>query len=70
MICSPAEDFALLHSARTQARDGFNKNRSLAASGDEARNAVAHADGIAQILRHNIVQGEQRQAHDTMSMST
>jgi hypothetical protein len=60
----------VLLSARTQARDGFNKNRSLESSSKEATEAVAHAEGVAQVLRHNIVQGKQEEGEDVLSMSS
>lgn len=68
MLKTYAEDLALLNSARVQARKGFDKHRSLDASSAEARDAVAHAEGIAQILRHNVVQGEQQQGNGVLSM--
>ncbi|RMZ74880.1 hypothetical protein DV737_g5649, partial [Chaetothyriales sp. CBS 132003] len=50
-------DLPLLHAARTQARAGFEKQSALDPSSKEATDAVLHAEGVAQVLRHNIVQG-------------
>jgi len=52
-------DTHLLHAARIQARDGFNKHRSLEASSKEAADSITHAEGVADVLKHNIVQGKQ-----------
>lgn len=54
-----AGDTPLLHSARQQARQGFEKGRSLEPESTEAAKAVEHALGVSQILLHNIVQGRQ-----------
>ena len=61
-------DFHLLHAARLQARAGFDKASSLDPSSGEAGKAIAHAEGVAQILRQNIVQGVQNEGEETMSM--
>ena len=58
------EDFNLLHAARSQARVGFDKQSSLEPSSEEATKAIAHAEGVAQVLRHNIVQGVQGAGDD------
>jgi complex III assembly factor LYRM7 len=52
-------DHHLLHAARTQARAGFDKQTWLDSSSKDVTDAIAHAEGVAQILRHNIVQGVQ-----------
>lgn len=52
-------DLPLLHSARHQARQGFDKGRSLQPESSEATEAVKHAIGVSQVLLHNIVQGRQ-----------
>lgn len=62
-------DTPLLHAARTQARDGFNKHRSLDASSKEATDGIKHAEGVAEVLKHNIVQGKQVEGSDKLSMS-
>ena len=64
------DDFTLLTSARVQARERFNKNRTLECSSKEAVEAVKHAEDVAQILRHNIVQGEQQAGKDVLSTAT
>ena len=53
-----------------QAREGFDKKRSLDSSSREATDALAHVEGVAQVLRHNIVQGEQKGGSDVLSMAT
>ena len=58
------EDYNLLHAARTQARAGFDKQSSLDPSSEEATKAITHADGVAQVLRHNIVQGSKAADED------
>lgn len=52
-------DLPLLHSARHQARQGFEKGRSLEPDSSEAATAVEHAKGVSEVLLHNIVQGRQ-----------
>lgn len=58
----------LLHSARTQARTGFNKLSSLEPGSEEATKQIAHAEGVAQVLRQNVVQGERQGDSDLLSM--
>lgn len=60
-------DFTLLTSARLQARERFTENRALKSSSREATEALKHAEDVAQILRHNIVQGEQQEGKDVLS---
>ena len=62
-------DYALLSSARVQAREEFDKNRYLEDSSKEATEAVKHAESVALVLRHNIVQGEQQKGKDVLSMA-
>jgi complex III assembly factor LYRM7 len=62
-------DTTLLHAARTQARTGFNNNSALDASSTEASAAIEHAEGVAEVLRHNVVQGVQGEGGN-ISMST
>ncbi len=42
----------------------------MESSSKEATEAVKHAEDVAQILRHNIVQGEQQEGEDVLSMAT
>jgi hypothetical protein len=63
-----AGDIALLHAARSQAREGFNNSRSLEAGSDEAVKSIGHAEGVAQILRHNIVQGRRVEGKEALRM--
>ena len=49
----------MLHASRHQARTGFDKGKSLEPASKEANEAVAHAEGVAEILLKNIVQGQQ-----------
>ena len=58
------EDFDLLHAARSQARTGFEQQSSLDPSSQEATKAIKHAEGVAQVLRHNVVQGVQAAGED------
>ncbi|THX12788.1 hypothetical protein D6D13_03984 [Aureobasidium pullulans] len=50
-------DQSTLYNSRRFARDSFNKNRGVKAGSIEAEKAVEHAQGVAQILRENVVQG-------------
>ncbi|RMZ80969.1 hypothetical protein DV738_g2341, partial [Chaetothyriales sp. CBS 135597] len=61
-------DLPLLHAARTQARAGFETQRRLDPSSKEATEAVSHAEGVAQVLRHNIVQGAPTGDGNTMRL--
>jgi hypothetical protein len=62
-------DHQLLHAARTQARQGFDNNSSLEPSSKEATDAVKHAEGVAEILKHNIVQGKRGDDPNVLSKS-
>ena len=62
-------DHQLLHSARTSARAGFDKQTSLDSTSKEATDAIAHAEGVAEVLKHNVVQGVQTADGTTMSMT-
>lgn len=42
--------------ARSAAREGFETNRSLPAPA--AAESIEHAEGVAKILRENLVQGQ------------
>jgi len=61
-------DTHLLHAARIQAREGFNKSRSLNASSDEAVKGIEHAEGVAEVLRHNIVQGKKIEGKEALQL--
>lgn len=60
-------DYTLLHAARTQARTGFDSLSSLDPSSEEAQKQIQHAEGVATILRHNLVQGQQVEGSDAIS---
>lgn len=51
-------DGPLLHAAQRQARDAFQSNASLLPTDPIAIKAVEHAEGVAKILRENVVQGK------------
>jgi complex III assembly factor LYRM7 len=63
-------DYPLLHAARTQARAGFDSLSSLDPSSEEASKGIAHAEGVAEVLRHNVVQGERQGDSDVLSRMT
>ncbi|KAF2769656.1 hypothetical protein EJ03DRAFT_271894 [Teratosphaeria nubilosa] len=50
-------DTPTLKASRSLARESFAKNRRLEVGGIEAAKAIEHAQGVAQILRENVVQG-------------
>jgi complex III assembly factor LYRM7 len=50
-------DIQLLHASRSQARQGFQDNISLEPSSTEASEKIQHAEGVAEVLRQNVVQG-------------
>ena len=60
-------DEHLMHAARAQARVGFEKLSTADSSSKEVTDAIAHAKGVAEVLRHNIVQGVQAADGQTMS---
>ncbi|KEF52578.1 uncharacterized protein A1O9_11421 [Exophiala aquamarina CBS 119918] len=62
-------DFPLLHAARTQARAGFDSLSSLDPASEEASKGIAHAEGVAQVLRHNVVQGERQGDSDILKLN-
>ncbi|EXJ67239.1 uncharacterized protein A1O5_09886 [Cladophialophora psammophila CBS 110553] len=62
-------DYHLLHAARTQARTGFDTLRSLDPDSEEAIKGIAHAEGVASILRHNVVQGKQVEGSDVIRLT-
>ncbi|RVX75465.1 Mitochondrial zinc maintenance protein 1, mitochondrial [Exophiala mesophila] len=64
-----AGDFPLLHAARSQARAGFQNLSSLDPSSDEAVKAIAHAEGVVDVLRHNVVQGKQVEGSDVLKLN-
>jgi len=51
-------DASLLHAAQRQARDAFRSNAALQADDPAIAKAIEHAEGVAKILRENIVQGK------------
>jgi len=53
------EDVPTLCASRQLARQNFNTNRKLDIGGVEAAQAIEHAQGVAQILKENVVQGKQ-----------
>jgi complex III assembly factor LYRM7 len=59
-------DYHLLHAARQQAREGFNNLRSAKATSDEATKGIAHAEEVAKLLRHNIVQGQKVEGKEAL----
>ncbi|ETI29337.1 hypothetical protein G647_01790, partial [Cladophialophora carrionii CBS 160.54] len=63
------EDYYLLHAARTQARTGFDNLRSLDADSEEAIKGIQHAEGVASVLRHNIVQGKRVEGSDVIKLN-
>ncbi|EHY58344.1 Mitochondrial zinc maintenance protein 1, mitochondrial [Exophiala dermatitidis] len=62
-------DDHLLHAARTQARIGFEASSSLDPSSEEAVKGIEHAEGVASILRHNIVQGKHEDGSDVIRLN-
>lgn len=62
-------DIQLLHAARTQARAGFDGLNSLDPQSDEAEKGIQHAEGVASILRHNIVQGQQVEGTNSIKLN-
>lgn len=53
--------------ARHKARLDFRRNRSLEAAA--ATIAIEHAEGVAQTLRENVVQGQLQGAADTYKLN-
>jgi len=51
-------DLPLLHAARQEARNGFQKNSAILVEDPALASAIAHAEEVAQILRQNVVQGK------------
>ena len=51
-------DARLLDSARQEARKGFENSHVWSADSKEAIAGIAHAEEVARMLRHNIVQGQ------------
>ncbi|EXJ95619.1 hypothetical protein A1O1_00741 [Capronia coronata CBS 617.96] len=62
-------DDHLLHAARIQARSGFEKLSSIDPSSEEAQKGIEHAEGVASILRHNIVQGKHVEGSDVLRLN-
>ena len=61
-------DHHLLHAARTQARSGFDNLSSLDPESEQAIKEIKHAEGVAEVLRHNIVQGQKVGDSDVLRM--
>lgn len=59
-------DFHLLHAARIQARNGFDNLSSLDPSSEGALKGIEHAESVATILRHNVVQGKRVEGSDVL----
>ncbi|RMY88343.1 hypothetical protein D0861_04876 [Hortaea werneckii] len=53
-----AGDNDTLVASRKLAHESFAKNRRLEVGGIEAGQGIEHAQGVAQILRENVVQGK------------
>jgi complex III assembly factor LYRM7 len=49
-----------------QAREGFNNLRSAKATSDEATKGITHAEEVAKLLRHNIVQAQKVEGKDAL----
>lgn len=60
-------DIQLLQASRSQVRQGFEDKRSLETSSAETGEAIQHAEGVAEILRANIVQGRKDDGKDSYS---
>ncbi|KAI9833715.1 MAG: Mitochondrial zinc maintenance protein 1, mitochondrial [Phylliscum demangeonii] len=54
-------DQRVLSAARHEARARFETGRSLSSDSDEAKHHIGHAEEVARILTHNLVQGRQAQ---------
>lgn len=57
----------MLLAARTEARSKFEQSRTISSASEDAVKAIEHAEGVAQILRQNIVQGAQEEGPDRFS---
>ncbi|KAI2605455.1 uncharacterized protein GGS25DRAFT_524971 [Hypoxylon fragiforme] len=51
-------DERVLNAARDQIRNRFRENATLEPSSPEVSSAIEHAQDVAKIIRHNIVQGK------------
>ena len=63
-------DVQLLQASQSQARQGFQDKRSLDPSSEEANEAIKHAEGVAEILRTNVVQGRRADGEHSYSEYT
>ncbi|KIY02670.1 uncharacterized protein Z520_01135 [Fonsecaea multimorphosa CBS 102226] len=63
------DDYHLLHAARMQARTGFEMLRTVDADSEEAIKGIAHAEGVASVLRHNVVQGKLVDGSDVIRLN-
>ncbi len=51
-------DERILKQARTSIRSGFLANAALGPGDPETAEAIRHAEAVADLLRHNLVQGK------------
>ncbi|KAI9883343.1 MAG: hypothetical protein M1823_004897 [Watsoniomyces obsoletus] len=56
------DDKRVLIAARQSARQQFDAKRDISPDSENARQEIAHAEEVARILRHNIVQGQLEEA--------
>lgn len=59
-LTSIIEDDVTLRASRQFAKESFAKNGKLEIGGVEAGTAIEHAQGVARILRENVVQGKNK----------
>ncbi|KAL9105568.1 MAG: hypothetical protein Q9227_009269 [Pyrenula ochraceoflavens] len=57
-------DSTTLQASLTTARDKFAESRSLSPNSPEATAAIQHAEEVAKVLRHNLVQGQREAGGD------
>lgn len=59
----------MLRAARQQAYEKFSENRALESGSTEAGTAIELAQGIAQVLRENVVQGKNKSGTDIYKLN-
>ncbi|KAH0543697.1 hypothetical protein FGG08_002013 [Glutinoglossum americanum] len=59
------DDSRLLTAAHDSARRAFENSRLLPPNGTEALGGIAHAEEVARVLRHNVVQGVRQDGEST-----
>ena len=60
----------MLLAARREARQQFQQGRNLSGGSEEAVKGIEHAEGVALVLRQNVVQGQRdTQEADRFRMS-